>query len=137
MNRRRFFALADLTSSAMYFSIAGYFAVQYAEGNVPTFHEVGSAFFASDLSVFLAVAGIGVMLWKLPNLAMARFSFGIFALFVAYVISQDSAFASAPFAFRPGVADAATVAAFCILCVWLNVHRWILWNLRYPRRQVQ
>ena len=136
MTTRRFYRFADLMTSLMYLTIAGYLANQVAKGDIPTFSEFGTAFFSSKVSVLLAIGGLGIMLLRLPNLASARFGFGIFVLFIAYVISRDGAFASAPFSLHLGVLDGAAVATFCVLCVWLNVHRWILWNIRYPVRRV-
>jgi hypothetical protein len=137
MTSHRFHRWADLFSSLIYFLIAGYFASQVAKGDVPTFSEFGTAFFSSDISVLLATGGIGVMLLRLPNLASVRFAFGIFVLFLAVLIARDDMFASTPLSLHLGTLDAATVAAFCVLCVWLNIHRWILWNFRHPIRQVQ
>lgn len=137
MTSQRFHRWADLLSSLIYFLIAGYFAGRVAKGDVPAFSEFGTAFFSSKMAVLLAIAGIGIMLLRLPNLARTRFAFGNFVLFIAFVISRDGTFLSMPFSMHLGVLDGATVAAFCVLCVWLNVHRWILWNLRYPVRRVQ
>ncbi|TCD16177.1 hypothetical protein [Oricola cellulosilytica] len=146
MQSNRIFTFAEVLPSMLFVAIASYFFGQIAGEAVTVLRGIPSVEKIALVLVLCALAGLGALLWKLPNLAWVRFSYGLLALATGGIIVNGRAMLDASAMTGSGsqispvgitAVDATIFAAFCILCVWLNVHRWIIWNLRHPRREFQ